>query len=158
MGLRYTAAVIFVRNIHISREYYEGVMGMTIEFDNGRNVLYSSGLSLWQEDAALSIIYGSDLGEDLPLGRNNLELYFESEELEQVKAELEERGVGFIQNIHEEPWGQRSLRITDPDGHIIEIAEPMPATVRRFAQEGMSAEEIADKTTMPLEAIRGMLK
>ncbi|MBN1288548.1 MAG: VOC family protein [Actinobacteria bacterium] len=157
MSIVFVAAVVFVNNISTSREFYENILGMRVEMDNGPNILYEGGLSLWQEDRALSIIYGTDTGKDMPLGRNNIELYFESGELEAVKAQLEKRGIGFIQDIHDEPWGQRSLRFTDPDGHIVEIAEPMPATVKRLAEEGMPVREIADKTSMPRETVLKML-
>ncbi|MDX9802546.1 MAG: hypothetical protein RBS96_00715, partial [Dehalococcoidales bacterium] len=51
------------------------------------------------------------------------------------------------------PWGQRAIRFYDPDNHIIEIGEPMPAVIRRLLKSGISEEEVAKRTSMPLEEI-----
>jgi quercetin dioxygenase-like cupin family protein len=50
------------------------------------------------------------------------------------------------------------MRLYDPDGHVIEIGEPMDITVRRFHQQGWSVERIAEKTGMPHEFIEGAIK
>ena len=60
----------------------------------------------------------------------------------------------FIHNIEQQPWGQRVLRFYDPDRHIIEIGEPMSAFVRRFLLEGLTAEEAAELTSVPLADVQ----
>jgi hypothetical protein len=56
--------------------------------------------------------------------------------------------------LREQPWGQRVFRVYDPDGHIVEIGEPMPVVIQRFLAQGMSAEEAAERTSMPLEIVQ----
>jgi hypothetical protein len=46
------------------------------------------------------------------------------------------------------------FRVYDPDGHIVEIGEPMPVVIHRFLAQGMSAEEAAERTSMPLEIVQ----
>ncbi len=41
----------------------------------------------------------------------------------------------------------------DPDGHIVEIGESMETTVRRFYRQGLSIQEISEKSTMPVEFV-----
>jgi len=41
--------------------------------------------------------------------------------------------------------------MVDPDGHIVEIGEAMPTVILRFMSEGMSVEDVARRTGMPLE-------
>lgn len=148
---------MFVGNIAASRGFYEKILGQEVLIDNGENILYRGGLSIWQADRANRIISGCEMKDGPQLGCNNLELYFETEDLEKARARLEESGADFIQDIHEEPWCQRAFRTTDPDGHIIEIAEPMSAVVERFNEMGMTEEEIARKTSMALETVRDLL-
>jgi len=37
--------------------------------------------------------------------------------------ELKNKGVKFIKELHDEPWGGRQATFTDPDGNILEIAQ-----------------------------------
>ncbi|HJJ74509.1 MAG TPA: glyoxalase, partial [Methanocorpusculum sp.] len=58
----------------------------------------------------------------------------------------------------EHRWGQRVCRIYDLDKHIIEIAEPLSAVIRRFAGEGMSDTEIAERMDIPLDMVTAELQ
>jgi hypothetical protein len=49
------------------------------------------------------------------------------------------------------------LRAYDPDGHIVELAEPMPTVVRRLAAGGLSAEAIRERTGVPLSYVEQTL-
>ena len=89
---------------------------------------------------------------------HNGELYFDADDIESTYQRLQAAGVDFIEGIQEQPWGQRAMRLYDPDGHIIEIGEPMDITVRRFYGQGWSIERIAEKTGMPREFIKGAIK
>jgi len=53
----------------------------------------------------------------------------------------------------EQPWGQRGVRVYDPDGHIVEVGEPMWVVVQRFLAQGMSAAAVAERTSMPLAVV-----
>jgi uncharacterized glyoxalase superfamily protein PhnB len=44
--------------------------------------------------------------------------------LEALAVRLEQAGVGFVQPLRGLPWGQRAIRVYDPDGHIIDIGSP----------------------------------
>lgn len=45
------------------------------------------------------------------------------DDIEKVYNELKKRGVNFVKELHEEPWGGRQATFTDPDGNILEIAQ-----------------------------------
>ena len=55
--------------------------------------------------------------------------------------------------MEERDWGQRVIRIYDPDYHVIEIAETTEGVVRRLKAEGLSLQEIAEKVRLPLDMI-----
>jgi len=122
--------------------------------DVGLNVGYKSGLALWQQDYALNVIHGK---KTEPEKGNDVEVYFESAEIDEAYSAVRSHGAKIVHGIREQPWGQRVFRFLDPDNFIIEIGEPMDALVRRLSREGMSVAEIVTKTTMPEEIVRAML-
>jgi hypothetical protein len=89
---------------------------------------------------------------------HNGELYFDADDIELIYQRLQAAGVEFIEGVQEQPWGQRAMRLYDPDGHILEIGEPMEITVQRFHRQGWSIERIAEKTGMPPEFIAEAIK
>ena len=60
----------------------------------------------------------------------------------------------WVHEIIEYPWGQRDIRIYNPDMHIIEIAESMESVIKRFLSQGMSVEEISERTMYPLDTLK----
>ncbi len=152
MEIKLSAAVIFVKDIAASRKFYEQVLGQKVLMDHGPNVGYEGGFALWQRDHASQIIFNRPTtGENGH--NNNAELYFETFELDEALQKLEAEKVEFVHPMVEQPWGQRVFRFYDPDGHIIELGEPMPAVIRRFLAQGLSSAEIAQRTSMPLEIV-----
>lgn len=157
MDAKFLSAVIFVRDIQVSRAFYENLLGQKVAMDHGVNVGYEAGFALWQKVHAHEIIFGGKAERETgPLGRRNFELYFETEELERALEQVTQAGVEFVHPLFEQPWGQRVFRIYDPDGHIVELGEPMSAPVARLLAAGLSLEQIAQQTAMPVEIIRQM--
>lgn len=86
-----------------------------------------------------------------------MELYFESAEIREIEEKIRDFGCEFVHPVREQPWNQRVFRFYDPDGYIIEVGEPMDAVVKRLAVEGLSREEISQKSSMPLEFVAMVL-
>jgi len=154
MGIKYQGAVLFVEDIQKSRRFYEEVLGQTVVMDHGPNVAFEGEWALWQADHAFQMVYGQERTEETPMGRQNLELYFETETLDTVRDKLHGAGVPFVHDLREQPWGQRVMRIHDPDGHVVEIGEPMPVVVLRFLQQGLTVAEVAARTSMPVDIVK----
>ncbi len=152
MSLTFEASVVFVADMAASREFYEGVLGRTLMADHGENVVYVGGLSLWQAERASAIVFGRKRSRK-QWGADNLELYFESDDLDAEFEAFDRAGVRLIHHIHEEPWGQRTFRCWDPDGHIIEVAEPMTQVISRLFAQGYEPDDIASRTSMPMELV-----
>ena len=55
-------------------------------------------------------------------------------------------------------WGQRVVRLYDPDRHIIEVGENMKSVCRRFRDQGMTPEQIAARMEVPLKFVTGCLR
>jgi uncharacterized glyoxalase superfamily protein PhnB len=45
------------------------------------------------------------------------------DDVEKAYRELKNKGVKFIKELHEEPWGGKQATFTDPDGNVLEIAQ-----------------------------------
>jgi catechol 2,3-dioxygenase-like lactoylglutathione lyase family enzyme len=152
MTLQFQSAVLLVKDIAASRYFYEGLLGQTVEMDFGPNIGFK-GFAIWQVDHASQMIF-----ERLPeavkrLGQDNFELYFETDNLENVWTSLTAANTPVVHPLREQPWGQRVLRVYDPDGHIVEIGEPMPLVIRRLLAQGMAPAAVAQQTGMPLAIV-----
>jgi catechol 2,3-dioxygenase-like lactoylglutathione lyase family enzyme len=158
MNLKNCSTVLFVKDIEISKRFYSEILGLTIHLDFGKNVIYSCGFTIWeiQNNHIIPSILGPDKITDNRF--NRFELYFETDTLLQDFEDLKKNNIVFLNEIHEEPWGQRTIRFFDPDKHLIEIGESMKQFITRFHHKGMTIDEINIKTSVPVEEITRLLK
>lgn len=154
MTIKFQSSVIFVKDVEASRRFYEELLGQEVLMDHGPNVGFVGGFAIWQADHADQMIFRRPSSERGQLGRGNCELYFEADDLDAVWARLSEAGVQVVHPLREQPWGQRVFHLYDPDGHIVEFGEPMPVVIQRFLAQGMSAEEVAQRTSMSPEIVQ----
>ena len=57
----------------------------------------------------------------------------------------------------EHGWGQRTVRLYDPDGHLIEVGEDMGMVVRRFLASGMSMEAVSERMDVSIADLEKLL-
>jgi predicted enzyme related to lactoylglutathione lyase len=148
--------VLFVDDIKTATEFYQDLFELDIEHDFGENIVFKNAFSLWQQERAITIIHGTPR-KQAPAMDKPVELYFETPNIEELWRQVQRHDVDVIHEPREEPWGQRTCRIHDPDGYIIEIAEPMNAVVTRLAAAGMQPADIARKTQMSKSTIEQIL-
>jgi catechol 2,3-dioxygenase-like lactoylglutathione lyase family enzyme len=148
----YTA--IFVKDIEASKHFYCNYLGESINLDFGANVILQSGLTLWQISAGHIIPKTLGLEKTTDRTVNRFELYYETEGLDQIFRKLRDAKIRFVHEIHEEPWGQRTIRFFDPDNHLIEIGESMKQFVTRFYSQGMTVEQVSARTSVPVEEVK----
>jgi catechol 2,3-dioxygenase-like lactoylglutathione lyase family enzyme len=153
----FRSAVLLVKDVEKSKHFYNVVLGQKIIMDFGRNVGFEGGLAIWERAYALDLIFQEKM-QDIKVGANNVEIYFESEDLDNLYRQLSEEKVEVIHSIREQPWGQRVFRAYDLDNHIIEFAESMENVVMRFDRQGFSLDEIAKKSKMPMDFIKMVLQ
>jgi len=146
--LKYICALIAVEDVAVSRRFYEECLGQKVTDDFGVNVGFEGSFSIHQKGHFQELLGGGERSAVVTKSHTG-ELYFETDEIETVEQRLKEAGIEFIHAIHEQPWGQRSMRLYDPDGHVLEIGEPMEAMVLRYYRLGSSLESISQKSGMP---------
>ncbi len=158
MSVKYHSSVIFVKDIEVTKQFYTEVLGEEIELDFGKNVTLKGGLALWEirPDHIIPERLGTDwIGSEIG---NRFELYFETEKIEGILEKLRKNQIDFLHALHEEPWGQRTIRFFDPDRHLVEIGETLETFVKRLHGENMTAEQVSEKTAIPIEIVREMIK
>jgi catechol 2,3-dioxygenase-like lactoylglutathione lyase family enzyme len=154
MNIRFKSVLLFVKDVAVSRRFYEEVLGQKVEYDFGEDVEFYGGFAIHDASHISKLLFNRDNPNiSKKLGKENFELYFESDNLDEVNAALTQSGAAFIHHLLEQPWGQRVLRFYDPDNHIIEIGEPMTAVIKRYLKTGMTEKDVAEKTSMPLEEV-----
>ena len=156
MDLAYHSVVIFVKEIESSKQFFLDVLGQEIEYDFGKNVAFKSGISLWEISEG-HVIRESGSHSDTGI-RKPYELYFETADIDQVQLDLAKYRLPLLHDLIEEPWGQRTIRFYDPDNNLIEVGETMEAFIRRLSDSGMTPEEVAERTTVPVEIVRQILQ
>ena len=152
--MKFHSTVIFVKDIAQAKDFYTRFLNFTIEHDFGKNVIMSNGLTLWE--IGESHIISRQLETRNP--SNRFELYFETEDIDGAFEMLDSAGIKFLHQIHEEPWGQRTIRFFDPDGHLIEIGEPLEVFVGSMSRKGLSAVQISEKSGIPVETVILLIK
>ncbi|MGE4506152.1 MAG: VOC family protein [Desulfovibrionaceae bacterium] len=154
MRISFEGPTVLVRDINASRRFYETVLGQELLADHGPHLAFRAGFFLWQADGALPLMRPGAEAQAGPLGRDNFEMYFECAELDEAWAACEAAGAPAAHPIVEQPWGQRGFRVLDPDGHVVEVAEPLSALVRRLMAQGLDAAAVAERTSIPLGMVR----
>lgn len=150
--MKFVCPLIVVRDIEISRAFYETVLGQKVLHDLGENISFEGGFAIHLRSHFSNLI-GVDESEILE-GPKNAELYFEEDDLDAFLGRLATLDINYVHELREQPWGQRVVRFYDPDLHIIEVGEPMESVVTRFLKAGLSIEETAGRTSMPVEFVR----
>lgn len=154
MEIKFTGTVFFVEDLKIARHFYEEVLGQTVIMDLDLNVAYTGGLAIWQRAHANQVVFGQAPVQPRPLTHPEAELVFETRELDEAAQRLDAANVKYVHRMTEMPWAQRVIRFYDPDGHLIEVGEPMDVVVLRHLTQGLSVEETVQRTFMPLEIVQ----
>lgn len=149
--MEFKLVVIAVKDIEVSKKFYQDMFDQTVELDFGWNVTLSGGFALQQNFGWLA-----DIPEDsIKIKSNNMELYFEVKDFDNFIKKLKSHdNVIYVHDMKTHDWKQRVIRIYDPDYHIIEIGEAMDIIAKRYLSEGYSIEETAKEIQHPEELIR----
>lgn len=121
MGIRYRHSIALVRDMEESKHFYRDILGLTIVQDFDTFVLFQEDFAIHRADLFYEYINKPYHGEKM--GRDNVDFYFTTTELSKVRDKLKESQVEFIHDIKQMAWGEKVIRIYDPDGHILEIGD-----------------------------------
>lgn len=153
--MKFNGICLLVEDMERAKRFYTQALSQTIVMDMVQNVTFAGGYSLQSEYERLMGIPQKDVTQR----SNSFELYFEEDDLDGVIARLEAYGgVEFKHGKREAPWGQYSVLFCDPDGHLIEVGETMQALVGRFIKQGLTPEQVFERTGIPPMEVRRLLE
>ncbi len=125
--MRFINPIPFVRDIKLSRNFYENTLGLKVLEDAGNFVLFETGFAIHDGAALEQTVWGTMSGAAEAYGRQNLLLYFEHDDVDAAFEGIAPH-VELIHSVEQQAWGQRVFRFYDPDGHAVEIGEPQIIT------------------------------
>ena len=152
--MKFILPIIVVKDIQKSKKFYEEVLRQNITLDLGSNITFSDKFAI-QADYA-DLVDADNF--HISFNSNDHELYFEENDFDELLKHLEKfSDIHFIHKTKTYPWLQRVIRFYDPDEHIIEVGETMENVARRFSEDGLSIEEISEKTMLSIEFLKNCL-
>jgi catechol 2,3-dioxygenase-like lactoylglutathione lyase family enzyme len=123
--VKFANAIVFVKDIDVSKRFYIDIIGLNMIDDYETIVFFENRFVIHSAKSIIHTVYKKDLpGSDHEQGKRNILIYFESDDLEGMYQKIEGAGVRIIHGIEKQAWGQRVFRFYDPDDHMVEIGEP----------------------------------
>ena len=145
--------LLVVADMNKSIEFYKKVLGLHVIMDFGANKTLTGGLVLQTLESWKDFI-GNDT---VSFGCRSSEIYFEEDNFDEFTERLKDCDVEYVHPVREHSWGQRVVRIYDPDMHIIEIGENIKVVCKRFLNSGMTAEQVAARMDVPIKFVNACM-
>lgn len=122
-----TAITLFTEDLERSKEFYAGVFGLPVHWEDNDSAVFSFGetmINLLRVSNADELIAPARAGDAQAGARAQFTIG--ADDVDAVCAELAKRGVTLINGPMDRPWGIRTACVADPSGHIWEIAASLP--------------------------------
>ncbi len=149
--LKYKCPLLAVTDMEQSIRFYEEVIGDRVAMNFGENVTFEGGFALQEMKTWKAMIHK----EDVNLKNHAAELYFEEDDFDGFIKYLKEfPELQYVHDVEEMPWGQRVVRLYDPDSHIIEVGEAMDVVIKKLLKSGMTVEQVSEKSQYPVEYVK----
>lgn len=145
--MRFEGMLLVVKDMERSKRFYREVLSAETVMDLGTYIVFKGYCLItegqWEELQGGPVEY--------KYGGNTCQLGMEEENLDAFLEHLKRfDDLDWFTPLKEYPWGQRSLRLYDPDKHIVEVGEDMKVVVKRFLRSGMTVPQAAERTWYPL--------
>ncbi|MDQ3943927.1 MAG: VOC family protein [Actinomycetota bacterium] len=114
--------VLVVADLDVSLRFWTGLLGLPLGHRSGPYAQLDTGttrLALYQRQAM-----GATLGRPLQAPAPDapgFEVGFKVPDVDAAYAELVAGGARAVQPPVDQPWGQRTAYVADPDGHLVEL-------------------------------------
>ena len=145
--------LLAVTDIEKSAAFYKKVLGLRVVMDFGANKTLTGGLVLQTAETWKEFI-GT---ENISFGGRSTEIYFEEDDFDKFVEKLNGCEIKYVHPVKEHSWGQRVVRIYDPDMHIIEVGENLKTVCKRFLNSGMTPEQAAQRMGVPMKFVKSCM-
>ena len=112
--------LLVVEDMERAKRFYKELFGLDVLRDFDTNVILTQGLVLQERKS-----WEWAISEQVNYSGKDVALYFEEYDLDAFAKKAEGSGwdIRFLNPLQILEGGQKMLRLTDPDGHVIEIRE-----------------------------------
>ena len=117
--------IVFVKDLKKSVDFYKNILGIRIITEYDTIVFFENHLVIHDGNDLLNTVYKKRPLFNRKKGKKNIELYFETDDIEKEFKNIKNNNIKIIHGIEEQLWGQKVFRFYDPDMHIVEIGEAM---------------------------------
>ena len=117
--------IVLVKDLKKSREFYTNVIGLKIISEYDTIITFENRFVIHDSNALLKTIFGEVPISNELRGSKNIDIYFETYNIEKEYENVLKSGANIIHKVEEQSWGQKVFRFYDPDKHIVEIGEAM---------------------------------
>ena len=104
----------YVSDLKRAVEFYEKILGLEKKYE------YSSYVGFECGGVEIGLIPKSD---KKPCNNYPPDVEFLVDNIEEFYEKLKEKGVNFVKELHDEPWGGKQATFLDPDGNVLEIVQ-----------------------------------
>jgi catechol 2,3-dioxygenase-like lactoylglutathione lyase family enzyme len=101
----------YVSDLEKAKRFYEKTLGLEKKYE------YSSYVGFECGGVEIGLIPKLEKGQKV--GPLSPPVEFIVDDVERVYNELKQKGVNFVKELHEEPWGGKQATFTDPDGNVL---------------------------------------
>ena len=145
--------LLAVTDIEKSAAFYKKVLGLRVVMDFGANKTLTGGLVLQTAETWKEFIFTKNIS----FGGRSTEIYFEEDDFDKFIEKLSGCEIKYVHPVKEHSWGQRVVRIYDPDMHIIEVGENLKTVCKRFLGSGMTPEQAAQRMGVPMKFVKSCM-
>jgi catechol 2,3-dioxygenase-like lactoylglutathione lyase family enzyme len=115
--------IIFVKDIKISKHFYESILGLKIVRAYETIVFFENHLVIHDGNNIMQNVFGKKLKFNHKHKESNILIYIETDDLEAAFQTIVKNNIPIIHPIKKQEWGQSVFRFYDPDKYIVEIGE-----------------------------------
>ncbi|MCF8473271.1 MAG: VOC family protein [Emcibacter sp.] len=125
--MKFKYSIFYVENVKETIEFYNRAFGFETRFlhesgdfgelDTGETSLSFSSVSLMKQ-------LGKAPGKPEP-SAPVFEIAFETNDVEGSLKKAIDAGAILVQGVRQEPWGQTTSYVSDPNGYLVEICSPV---------------------------------
>lgn len=121
MEIKFHHAIALVKNVETSKKFYEEIIGLKAVKVFDTFVMFEGNFCIHAADVFYEYINKTYHGEKL--GSGDVDFYFTTSDLSAMEQKLKEANVEFLHGIKQHDWGEKVIRILDPDNHLLEIGD-----------------------------------
>lgn len=145
--MEYGCVLLAVKDMEAAKKFYTELLDLTITLDIGSNVALGpvalQAMDWWPD-------FVNAKPEKIAFGNRASELVFEEADFDGFLQKMKAWGeVELVHDVRVFPWGQRVIRMFDPDRHIVEVGETMKVVIQRFLRQGKTVDEVVEITMFP---------